>query len=209
MSFERYLQAVTHTSWAEENGGAHNERLEFIGDAVLQLCTSELLYRRYPDADEGALSQMRRQIVNNDFLAKRARQLGLGLVLRLGRGEEKTGGRRRSRKLSGAYEALLGALYLELGQGAVAAVVAAVVAPELGQLPSREGAKNVLQKWVQAHHKDVPKYRLLSESGPAHRRRFKMEVLVAGSAVGVGEGSSKRRASAAAAAAAVEAMGLG
>ena len=203
-----YIQALTHTSYAQEYGGGHNERLEFMGDAVLQLAASELLWRRLPRAREGELSRLRRLVVNNRFLAGLAREIDLGALLRLGRGEEQTGGRSRRRNLAGAYEAMLGAIYLDQGYDAVKQVVEAVIGPRLDALKVTENPKQLLHEWVQSIYKDTPRYALIETSGPDHSRRFVMAVEINGERVGQGEGTSKRAASAAAAAHAAEKLGL-
>jgi ribonuclease-3 len=194
-----YIQAATHTSYAQENGGSHNERLEFIGDAVLQLCASDLLYRRFPEASEGEMSRMRRQMVNNTFLAELSRELGLGLVVRLGRGERQSGGAARESILAGTYEAFLGAIYLEQGLFAAKQVVNSVFEPRLHVLPGQRNDKLVLQEWCQQSYKTIPEYSLVGTTGPDHNRRFRMSVAVNGESLGAGEGTSKRRAATAAA----------
>lgn len=201
--WELYVQAVTHTSFAQENGGSHNERLEFIGDAVLQLCTTDLLFKRFPDASEGELSRMRKQVVNNTFLAGLARKLGLGAVIRLGRGEQLTGGADRESILAGTFEAVLGAIYLDQGLFPVKQVVVAQIEPLLGNLPDQRNPKLVLQEWCQQTHKTVPRYSLVGTTGPDHDRRFRMAVSVSDEPLGEGEGRSKRAAATAAAAEAV------
>ena len=203
-----YQQAITHTSWVEEHGGSHNERLEFIGDAVLQLASSELLWVRYPEAREGELSKMRRLVVNNRFLASLARDLHIGEILRLGRGEEQTGGRLRRRNLAGAYEALLGAIYLDQGYDAVHAVIGAAIAAQLEVLPETFNPKQLLHEWVQSSYKNTPTYSLVGSSGPDHDRRFTMAVSINGEEVAQGEGTSKRSATAAAAEVAAKKLGL-
>lgn len=202
--WELYIQAVTHTSWSQEHGGPHNERLEFIGDAVLGVCTSRLLFERFPDADEGKLSRMRRQVVNNRHLAELARKRDLGALLMLGRGEELSGGRDRESNLAGAFEAMLGAIYLDQGLEAVMAIVQAIVLPMLTTLPNTRNSKQMLHEWVQKNHQEVPRYKLIAAHGPDHQRRFRMSVSVLGEVVAEGEGTSKRKATAAAAAAAVK-----
>ena len=203
-----YTQALTHTSHAAENGGQHNERLEFIGDAVLQLAASELLWTRWPEAREDKLSRMRRMVVNNRFLAVLARERELGALLRLGRGELRNGGRDRERNLAGAYEAILGAIYLEQGYSAVLSVIEAVIGPQLDELQGTINPKLALGEWSDATYKQPPSYRMVSSSGPAHARRFVMAVLINGEEVAQGEGTSKRAASYAAAELAMQVLGL-
>ncbi|MEL6346849.1 MAG: ribonuclease III [Myxococcota bacterium] len=198
-----YIQALTHTSYAQEHGGHHNERLEFIGDAVLGLCASRLLFERFPDADEGKLSRMRRQVVNNANLARLARQLSLGEALRLGRGERRSGGPNRESNLAGAYEALLGAIYLDQGVDAVMSIVRTIIFPMLDDLPNTRNSKQQLLEWVQKNHHSVPRYSLVSTSGPDHKRRFRMSVRILGEIIAEGEGTSKQKATFAAAKAAI------
>ena len=206
--FSLYIQALTHTSWVQENGGCDNERLEFIGDAVLQLFASEVLYARFPDADEGTLSRMRRAIVNNRFLAARAAELGLGELLRLGRGEASSGGRARRRNLAGALEALLGAIYLDQGPTAAQQTVHGLLMPHLEGMTGRKEDKQRLHEWVQATYKNVPRYVTLGATGPDHDRRFTMAVVINGEQVASGEGRSKREATQIAASRALDALGL-
>ncbi len=203
-----YVRALTHTSYAEENGGSHNERLEFMGDAVLQHAASAMLWECYPDASEGELSRLRRLVVNNEFLAGLAREIRLGELLRLGRGEEQTGGRERDRNLSGAYEALLCAIYLDQGLPAAQALVEAVIRPRLDTVREVVNPKLRLHEWVQATYKNTPVYRLVATSGPDHRRSFTMAVWVNGEEVAQGTGSSKKNATGEAAAIAAERLGL-
>lgn len=195
-----YIQALTHTSYAQENGGGHNERLEYMGDAALQVCTSELLYKRFPEATEGELSRMRKQVVNNAFLAQRAQELRLGEILRMGRGEAMSGGGGRESNLAGAYEALLGALYLHQGLSVVKEVVRSLVEPHLNMLPAQRNEKLVLHEWCQQNHGGlVPRYTQVGTSGPDHDRRFRMSVSIDGQTLAEGEGTSKKRAAMAAA----------
>ncbi|MDG1482100.1 MAG: ribonuclease III [Myxococcota bacterium] len=206
--FTLYIRALTHTSYAEENGGQHNERMEFMGDAVLQLAASAMLWEQFPDATEGELSRLRRLVVNNEFLAGLAREIGLGALLRLGRGEEQTGGRQRERNLSGAYEALLCAIYLDQGLPAAQALIEAVIRPRLDTIKEVVNPKLRLHEWVQATYKETPRYTLVSTSGPDHQRSFTMAVWVMGEQVAEGSGSSKKGAASEAAAVAAEKLGL-
>ena len=207
---ELLLQALTHKSFVNEqacgtpaaaSARAHNERLEFLGDAVLELKVSELLYRREPEWDEGDLTRMRSRVVNTGSLAAFAGQLGLGDFLRLGRGEEKQGGRRRPALLADAFEALVAALYLDGGEPVVEALVRDLVAA------SRRSAdhKSELQERLQALSGKPPRYRLVSRQGADHRPRFEIEVSTAdGRVLGIGRGASRKSAEQAAAAAALK-----
>ena len=191
-------QAVTHRTWAVERGGEDNERLEFLGDAVLQICVTRLLYERHPSAREGELSQTRARVVNTRQLAQVARDLGLAQEIRLGRGEETGGGRDRDRLLAGVYEAVLGALYLDAGLDAAFANVSSWI--DRATTVPTEGAKNQLQEWAQGRKKSTPVYEVEHREGPSHAPRFVVVVRIDGEVVGRGEGRSKQLASHAAAA---------
>ena len=189
--------AVTHRSFAYENGGLPtNERMEFLGDAVLGLVVTESLYRRYPDVAEGHLAKMRAAIVNARALADVARALGLGAQLRLGRGEEITGGRDKSSILADTLEAVIGAVYLEHGLGAAEAVVHRLFDP-LVEHAATLGAgldwKTSLQELTSARDLGAPEY-AVDESGPDHAKVFRAHVSFAGQVWGEGEGRSKKEA---------------
>jgi ribonuclease-3 len=197
------LQAVTHTSYAHEHapeGATDNERLEFLGDAVLELVAADVLYRRKPEAAEGSLTLDRAAVVSTGALAAAARRIDLGKYLRVGRGVEKTGGRELDSLLANSLEAVLGAVYLDLGLEAAAQVFA-----RLGGTPE-EGAinhKGLLQELTQADAEGVPVYEVADASGPAHRRHYRVEVRIAGVRLGEGEGTTRRAAEQAAAKAAI------
>ena len=197
--FAVYREALTHSSWTAERGEPHNERLEFLGDAVLQATSSHMLFELYPDAPEGELTRVRKQVVNNRFLAGLARELGLQRLLRLGRGEELTGGRDRNRNLAGAYEALLGAVFLDQGYGAAAALVRAVVQPRLLEASRLRNPMQALQEWSQKRTHTVPEYVDLDDEGPDHDKQFTVEVRTDAGARGRGKGRSKKEARLAAA----------
>ncbi len=197
------LQALTHTSYAHEyadEGAADNERLEFLGDAVLELVAAEVLYRRNPEAGEGSLTLDRAAVVSTGALAAAARRIDLGKYLRVGRGVEKTGGRDLDSLLANSLEAVIGAIYLDLGFDATAGVF-----ERLGGTP--EGGainhKGRLQELTQADAEGVPVYQVAEATGPAHRRRYRVEVRIAGVRLGEGEGSTRRAAEQAAAKAAI------
>jgi ribonuclease-3 len=197
------LQALTHTSYAHEHadeGAAQNERLEFLGDAVLELVAAEVLYRRNPEAGEGSLTLDRAAVVSTGALAAAARRIDLGRYLRVGKGIEKTGGRDLNSLLANSLEAVIGAIYLDLGLDATAGVF-----ERLGGTPE-EGAinhKGRLQELTQADAEGVPVYQVAEATGPAHRRRYRVEVRIAGVRLGEGEGSTRRAAEQAAAKAAI------
>ena len=204
-------QAVTHRSFAYENGGLPtNERMEFLGDAVLGLVVTESLYRRYPDVAEGHLAKMRAAIVNARALADVGRSLGLGALLRLGRGEEITGGRDKSSILADTLEAVIGAVYLEHGLAAAKAVVHRLFDP-LVEHASTLGAgldwKTSLQELTAALALGVPEY-AVDEAGPDHAKVFRARVMLVDEVWGEGEGSSKKEAEQQAAEAAYRAATL-
>ena len=204
-------QAVTHRSFAYENGGLPtNERMEFLGDAVLGLVVTESLYRRYPDVAEGHLAKMRAAIVNARALADVGRSLGLGALLRLGRGEEITGGRDKSSILADTLEAVIGAVYLEHGLAAAEAVVHRLFDP-LVEHASTLGAgldwKTSLQELTAALALGVPEYQV-DEAGPDHAKVFRARVMLVDEVWGEGEGSSKKEAEQQAAEAAYRAATL-
>lgn len=189
------ISALTHRS----AGGANNERLEFLGDAVLGLVIAEALYRRYPDASEGELSRLRANLVRKQTLAELARDLELGDCLRLGSGELKSGGYRRDSILADALEAIFGAVYLDGGFAACVQLIHALYAERLNRLPERPLAlkdpKTRLQEHMQGRHLGLPEYRVLSVNGDAHAQVFEVECRA--ERVGettVGYGSSRRRA---------------
>jgi ribonuclease III len=186
--------ALTHRS----AGAEHNERLEFLGDSVLNCSVARLLYEAHPDADEGALSRLRATLVSGETLAQIAGELGLGDHLRLGPGELKTGGFRRASILADALEALLGAIFLDSGFDAAAAAVARVVASRLSQLPAADSLKDPktrLQEALQARGLALPVYTLTAVTGDPHLQSFTIncEIPILGIAA-VGEGGSRRRA---------------
>jgi ribonuclease-3 len=188
------LAAVTHRS----AGASHNERLEFLGDSILNCSVARLLYDAHPEADEGALSRLRATLVSGDSLAKVAGELGLGEHLRLGPGELKTGGFRRASILADALEALLGAIFLDGGFDAAAAVVARILGARLSDLPAADTLKDPktrLQETLQAHGVALPVYTLTAVTGDPHAHAFSVtcDVPIFGLAA-VGEGASRRRA---------------
>lgn len=201
--------ALTHTSWAHENGGEHNERLEFLGDAVLQVCATELLYAHFPGEREGVLHRYRTQLVQTSHLAALAYKWGLENEVRLGRGEEATGGRTKDRLLAGVFESVLGAIFLDGGFPAARQEIHAALTPDLDRLAQASDARRVLHEWCQATHGEPASFEVRATEGPDHARVFHVEVRVAGEVVGEGSGSSKRLASIAAAQAAVTALELG
>ena len=201
--------AFTHRSYAYESASKEtNERLEFLGDSVLGLIVTEELYKRYPDFDESRLSPLRSGVVNMRALADIARELDLGTHIRLGKGEEVTGGRDKNSLLADALEALIGAIYLQCGFATCTHVVRGLIAPTLDSAVARGAGldgKTALQELVAALGKGIPEY-IVTEEGPDHDKNFTAEAMVAGSAAGIGTGKSKREAEQVAARIAYEAL---
>ena len=205
-------QALVHSSYLHEHRDAapgHNERLEFLGDAVVNLAVSESLYARHPSDDEGMLSARRAAIVSTTGLARLAGRIGLADYLLLGEGESARGGRRRPSLLASSFEALVGAIYLDLGYSATRDWLVTLAAPELSlDLPavSLKSPKSRLQEYTQRRTGSRPSYRVIEAIGPDHEKQFRIEVSVEGAVLGVGEGPSRRIAETAAAAQALEAL---
>jgi ribonuclease-3 len=191
---EHLETALTHRSFAPEV--PNNETLEFLGDAVLGLAVSDLLMRHFPEAREGELSKMRAALVNAEVLATKARAFDLGAFLRVGKGEEKSGGREKESILAAAYEAVLGAVYLDGGYEAGRRVVEGSFAADVeGPLAaSLRDYKTQLQEVTQRIFRETPVYTLVEESGPDHEKRFVSEITIAGRAYGRGIGRSKKTA---------------
>jgi ribonuclease III len=190
-------RALTHASHAHEAapGDGNNEALEFLGDAVLGFVVADLLHRRDPAGPEGLKSKRRASLVSAESLAERSLRLELPALLRLGRGEEKTGGRKKAKLWANAYEAVIAALYLDGGLPAAAAFVGSEFAGALDrpELDAHD-AKSALQERLQASGRPVPEYVVVAEEGPSHRRLFRVECRIDGVAVSVGEGTSKKAA---------------
>jgi len=203
------IEALTHRSYANEQSdpeAADNERLEFLGDAVLSLTISDCLIRKHPGASEGALTQTRSELVNATSLARVARTVKLGDFLLLGRGELRSGGKTKDNLLADALEAVFGAIFIDGGYLAAAAVIEELFDPYL-DIPAGAGegdAKTRLQELLQGCHQSLPVYRLVRISGPDHERLYEVEVLVNDRVVGRGLGGSKKRAEQAAAGQAME-----
>jgi ribonuclease-3 len=182
-------RALTHRSWAHEQVAPgredearrlHNESFEFIGDSVLGLIVAEHLFRSHPDVTEGELSRMKHRIVSASTLATAAKRLGIGEFLRVGRGEEKTGGRKKAALLADAFEAVLGAIYFDGGIKAACEFVSSALGRELSRATPAAAAaadyKTLLQELLQACHRPGPKYVVVETEGPPHRRTFCVEV---------------------------------
>jgi ribonuclease III len=193
-------RALTHTSFAHEaleDGAGHNEPLEFLGDAVIGFVVAEMLHQRDPEGHEGGKSKLRARVVRARSLAGRARAADLPDLLRLGRGEEKTGGRLKQALWADAYEAVVAALYLDGGLDAAARFVRrdlgegleAAVAADAGDDP-----KSALQEVLQARGEAVPDYVVIAEEGPDHRKQFRVQCRIGGEIAGEGVGHSKKEA---------------
>jgi ribonuclease-3 len=196
--------ALSHPSWSHEADGSRgNERLEHLGDAVLDLAVAHLLYRRHPEWPEGLLTRSRASLVNQRALASRARDLDLGRFLRLGRTEQRTGGARKDSVLANACEALFGAVYLDGGLGPALELAERLFGAAIAQ-PAGRDAKTELQEWAHAALQTTPSYRTVGDSGTEDDpERFRVEVRIGGEAWGQGVGRSKRSAERAAARAAL------
>ncbi len=204
--------ALTHRSFVNEHSDAvgDNERLEFLGDAALDFLSAAMLYSRFPDTDEGKLTRVRSALVRTEQLATFAREINLGEVLLLGKGEEASGGRDRPALLCGAFEALLGALYLDSGLEAVASFLQPRLARAITEIVTEEAEfdpRSQLQIWAQAEHRETPRYRTVGTSGPDHERQFTVQVSVGDSVLAEGQGRSKQEAARQAAVQALETLG--
>jgi len=199
-------RALTHRSYLNENPGSvleDNERLEFLGDAVIDFVVAGFLYHRFPEMDEGALTALRAALVRAESLAGFARQIDLGRYLRLGLGEEENGGRERTPLLCATFEAVAGAIYLDHGLEQARAFIEPLIRPALEQIRAEElykDAKSEFQVWAQARYNVTPHYRVSGSEGPDHARTFTVQVLVGPEVWGEGRGRSKQSAAQAAAA---------
>lgn len=208
--FSLLLRALTHRSFLNENADAvlqDNERLEFLGDAVLDFIVGAYLYDRFPELDEGELTALRAALVRAETLAGFARTCDLGRYLRLGQGESESGGRDRIPTLCAAFEAVVGALYLDQGLPAVEALVEPMIAPALAKIQAdslHKDARSEFQVWAQARFNVTPRYEVVAAEGPDHDKTFTLRVLVGEEEWGSGQGRSKQAASQAAATAALE-----
>ncbi len=196
---EAYLQeAITHKSYLNETSDrstGDNERFEFLGDAVIDLVVRHHLVSTFPEADEGTLSKMKSRIVNADLLARVAHRIDLGSDLRLGKGEERTSGRKKDSLLANAIEAVVAAVYLDGGFAKAEGVVMRLLSPFWAEAEAASADyKSDLQEYCQSRFKALPTYRVLRETGPAHQRQFEVAVDVNDLAQGVGVGANKKEA---------------
>jgi ribonuclease-3 len=203
-------QALVHSSYVNENpdlAPESNERLEFLGDAVLGLVVADDLYAAFPGEDEGKLTELRTHLVRRDTLAKAAAQLQLGEELLLGRGEEGGGGRERPTNLAHVYESVVGAIFLDGGLPAAQDFVRRSLGEDFASVHQRAfpgDPKSRLQELSQSRYQTTPVYRLIEAEGPDHARRFRVEVVIDGRALGTGSGHSKQQAEKEAASLALE-----
>lgn len=208
-------QALVHRSYLNENPDFElpaNERLEFLGDALLDFIVGEFLYYRHPGMDEGELTSLRAALINASSLAQFARSFDLGTYIFLSRGEDERGGRGREGLLSDAFEALVAAIYLDKGLDATREFVTAVVEPEAARIVEaglERDHKSRLQEWTQRQLGVTPVYRTVMERGPDHAKEFTVEVLIQDEVRGRGQGRSKQAAEQRAAEAALEVLATG
>ena len=193
-----YELALTHRSYAFENAASHdhNERLEFLGDSIMGAVVTDLIFRSFPDMDEGEMTRLRAAVVSEEPVASIARSIGLGEHIRLGKGEESSGGREKPSLLSDTFEALIGAVYIDRGLDVVAEAVGSLFEPVIkavAQSGSRFDSKTALQETVVRENGQLPSYRVAS-SGPDHDRRFSAHVYVGPDLYGSGTGRSKKEA---------------
>ncbi len=209
---DRLERALTHRSHRQNAESVDNERLEFLGDRVLGLVVSEHLVQFFPDWDAGKLSKGLAQLVSASSIHAAAKRLNLGSHLRLGAGEEKTGGREKKRLLADAYEAVVGAIYLDAGLPAAAAFLQrTLIGPALlsEQEEDRSDYKSALQEWLQQRALGMAEYRVHKESGPDHQRTFEVEVWHSGRKLSSSEGRSKKEAEQSAAKQAIQTLEIG
>ncbi len=194
--------ALTHPS-AAIGSDVHYERLEFLGDAVLDLAIADMLMRRFPEAKEGPLSKQRASIVNGRTLALKAQSIDLGNRLKLGKGEEKSGGRDKISILAAAFEAVVGAIYTDGGLAPAQRVVESLFVDDIGGPSAERDYKTELQEIAYRRYRAQPVYELVAASGPDHAKRFTTRIRIAGKELGTGEGGSKKQSEQAAARAAM------
>lgn len=206
-------RALTHRSYLNEHSEAleDNERLEYLGDAVLDFIVGVWLYHQYPEMAEGDLTRMRSALVHTEQLANFARKVSLGDAMRLGRGEVQAGGRKRSALLCDTFEAVIGALYLDCGIEGVNTFMHPLLEEAADDIlinHKNEDPKSLLQEWAQSQGYQAPTYTTRSAMGPDHSKIFELEVVIAGTVYGTGSGPSKSSAAKAAARAALNKLGL-
>lgn len=196
---DRLDQALTHSSYSSENGDIpNNERLEFFGDAIIAAVCSDLLFHAYPELSEGALSKLRARLVSRKLLGSRAKEMNLGALLFLGKGEQKSGGGLRSSVLGSALEAVVAVVFIERGYADAERFskdhILGPLLEEIGEDRLLEDYKSALQEWSQREKKGLPAYEVVEESGPSHDKHFRVVVRVEGELLGEAEGSKIKSA---------------
>ncbi|OPX34667.1 ribonuclease III [candidate division KSB1 bacterium 4484_188] len=208
------ITALKHRSYlnvTNEERVASNERLEFLGDAVLDLVTTHYLYQKFPKRTEGQLSKIKSILVSKPVLAETAEQISLGELILINKGEEKSGGRHRQSNLANTFEAVIGAIYLDRGLETVGQFIHEHLLSRFKTIMQRELYKNyksILLEYVQAEHNSLPEYRVINESGPDHDKQFIVAVYISGKKAGEGRGKSKKKAEQEAAKVVVKALKL-
>ena len=206
-------RAMTHRSYLNENHEVleDNERLEFLGDAIISFIVADWIYNKFPDKPEGSLTKLRAALVSTNQLANFARVMNLGTGLLLGNGEDLAGGRKRNAILCDAFEALIGAIFLDSGIEATRLFLVPIITEATGKiliLHTDEDPKSALQEWAQSNGLNSPMYVEAGQSGPEHAKSFQMEVMIDGKSCAIGQGSSKQTAEKNAAQKALEFLGL-
>lgn len=208
------LQAFTHASYINDNPDFHipdNERLEFLGDTVLNFITSQMLYNKYPELSEGSLTEVRSSLIREETLARIATSLDLGNYLLLSRGEENSGGRTKKSNLADTLESFLGAIFLDQGLDSVEHFLIPLIKPYLEEIDSNQGIinfKGKLQEFTQLQNRQLPVYHLIGVTGPDHDRNFTVKVTVGDNILGKGTGKSKKMAEMEAARSACNKLGI-
>ncbi len=192
------LKAITHKSYAYEKGTESNERLEFLGDAILNLIVTEFLYGNFPELEEGDMSKLKSRLVGIEILYKIGKKLNIGEFLLLGRGEEKTAGREKKRLIGSAVEAVIASIYIEKGFEQAEEIVIRWIKPFIKNIRKGEEVskdwKSILQEFVQKSKWSLPEYRVAKEIGPPHNRKFKIELWIGERKISSGTGNSKKEA---------------
>lgn len=206
------LKALTHKSYAYEKGTESNERLEFLGDAVLDLIVTEFLYEKFPELEEGDMAKLKSMLVGIETLYKIGKKLDVGKLLLLGKGEEKTAGREKKRLIGSAVEAIIASIYIDRGLEKAREVVIGWIKPFTRNVRKGKGIfrdwKSRLQEVIQREKRSLPEYNVVKEFGPPHNRKFKIEVWIEGEKVASATGSSKKEAEQKAAKNALKKLGL-
>lgn len=202
--------ALTHRSYLNEHQGAkieNNERLEYLGDAVLELIISDYIFRKYPGKAEGELTSIRSAVVRTESLAEESRKLGIGEHLRMSKGEEDSGGKDKDYLLANAYEAVLGAIYLDSGMESCVQFVTRTLIPKIDNIVENNlfiDPKTQAQEIIQSKYKTTPTYEIVKEEGPDHDKKFTVALLINKKEKAQGQGTSKQKAEESAALAAIE-----